>query len=209
MSLILDLACIILIWIFAAKGYKKGIVKGLFGLVSFVASGIITAVVYKPVSEYIISVPFIKDKIVLIEEKITQFIAASQQDSVSRLPDWLLEIAGETINETNLALSSSVTNILVSVLCIVIVYLLVKLALRLFEGVLEIIMKLPVLNLLNHAGGTVCGVVSSVIVLWLVLAVAVLFAATPVFTSINEVLQSTNILKYFYNNNLLIKLIIK
>lgn len=209
MSLILDLVCIILIWILAAKGYKKGIVKGLFGVLSFVFSAIVTAIVYKPVSEYILSLSFVKDKVFLVEDKIADLLIISQQDAASGLPAWFSDVALEMSKNANIAIGSAVTKILVSVLCIVVVYILVKLAFRIFEGIFELIMKLPVLNLLNRAGGAVCGIVSAVAFLWIVLACVVLFAGTAAFENVNDAIQSTVFLKYFYNNNLLIKLIIK
>ncbi|MBQ2898026.1 MAG: CvpA family protein [Clostridia bacterium] len=209
MSLILDLVCIILIWILAAKGYKKGLVKGLFGILSFVLSGIVTAVVYQPVSEYIMSLSFVKDKADLVENKIADSLIVSQQDALTGLPKWFSDIALEMSNNANVAISSTVTKIIVSVFCIVAIYLIVKLAFRIFEGVFDLIMKLPVLNLLNRAGGAACGVISAAMFLWVFLACVVLFAGTTVFEPVNNAIQETSLVKYFYNNNLLIKLILK
>lgn len=209
MSLILDIICVIIIWVLAAKGYKKGLAKGLFGVLSFVLSGIVTAIIYKPVSEYILSIPFVKEKTAQIGENISALLGTSQQSVVEGMPGWLSEIALEAANNANTAIAGSITSILVSVFCIVVIYLLVKLAFRLFEGVFEFLMKLPVLNLVNKAGGMVCGIITSVAVLWIALACVVLLAGTEIFASVNDVIQETELLKYFYNNNLLIKLIIR
>lgn len=199
----------LIIWVLAAKGYKKGIVKGFFGVLSFVLSGIVTAIIYKPVSDYILSIPVVQDKLSIIGDKISALIVPSQQSAVATLPIWFQKAALSASESANEAIGSSVTNILVSVLCIVAIYLLVKLSFRLLEGVFEVLMKLPVLNLINRAGGMICGIITSVMVLWIILACVVLFAGTAVFAPVNEAIQDTELLKYFYNNNLLITMIIK
>ena len=209
MGLMLDILCVLLIWIMAAKGYKRGLVKGLFGVLSFGVAGIITAIIYKPVSEYIMNIPFIKDSLVVLGDRISKLLSSPVQDGINELPKWLYDVAYETSEAANTAVSNALVTIIVNIFCIVVIYLLVKVAFRLFEGIANMIMKLPILNLVNRAGGMVCGIVTSVAVLWIVLAVVVLFAGTDVFVPVNDAIQETSVLKYFYNNNLLMKLIIK
>ncbi len=209
MSLILDILCVLLIWVMAAKGYKKGLVKGLFNLLSFVLSGILTAIIYKPASEYIMNISFVKNNIAVLGEKISGLIATPAQEEISMLPHWLYDTVYKTSEAANTALSNAAVTIIINIFCIVVIYLLVKVALRLFEGIFNAIMKLPVLNLVNRTGGMICGIFTSVAILWIALAVVVLFAGTDIFKPVNEAIQSTSVLKYFYNNNLLMKLIIK
>ena len=209
MNLILDILCVLLIWVMGAKGYKKGLAKGIFGLLSFVVSGIITAVIYKPASEYIMNIPFVKNNMIVLGDKISGLLNVPAQEEISKLPHWLYETAYKTSEAANTAVTNAAVTVIVNIFCIVVIYLLVKLALRLFEGVFVAIMKLPVLNLINRTGGMICGIVTSVAVLWLVLAVVVLFAGTEIFKPVNQAIQTTSVLKYFYNNNLLMKMIIK
>ena len=209
MVLVLDLVCIMLIWIFGARGYKKGFVKGFFGVLSFAFSAIITMVIYNPVSEYILSFDAVSDKISEISKKVAAMIFQGQQENISTLPVWFKDMAISASETANTALENAISMIITSVFCIVVIYLLVKIALRLFEGVFELLMKLPILNIVNKSGGMVCGIISSVVILWIVLACIVLLAGTPLFATLNEAVQNTSLLKYFYNNNLLIKLIIK
>jgi uncharacterized membrane protein required for colicin V production len=209
MSLILDILCVLLIWVMGAKGYKKGLVKGLFGVLSFVLSGFITAIIYKPVSEYIMNITFVKNNMASLGDKISSLLSIPAQEEISKLPHWLYDTAYKTSEAANTAVTNAAVTIIVNIFCIVVICLLVKVALRLFEGVFGIIMKLPILNLVNKSGGMICGIITSVAVLWIVLAVVVLFAGTEIFKPINEAIQETSVLKYFYNNNLLMKMIIK
>ena len=209
MSLILDILCVLLIWVMGAKGYKKGLVKGIFGILSFVVSGIITAIIYKPVSEYIMDIPFVKNNMVVLGDKISGLLSTPAQEEISKLPHWLYDTAYKTSETANTAVTNAAVTIIVNIFCIVVIYLLVKVALKLFEGIFNAVMKLPGLNLVNRAGGMACGIITSVAVLWIVLAIVVLFAGTEIFKSVNETIQTTSVLKYFYNNNLLMKMIIK
>ena len=171
MELILDILCILLIWIMGARGYKKGLVKGLFGVLSFGVAGIITAIIYKPVSEYIMKLPFVEDGTVVLGDRISKLLSSPVQDGINELPKWLYDVAYETSEVANTAISNALVTIIVNIFCIVVIYLLVKVAFRLFEGIANMIMKLPILNLVNCAGGMICGIVTSVAVLWIVLAV--------------------------------------
>ena len=209
MSLTLDILCVLLIWVMAATGYNRGLVKGLFGVLSFAFSGIITALIYQPVSEYIMTIPWVKDNLDVLGKNISGMLYAPGQEEMGSMPEWIYEIVQQTTETANNAISNAIITVIVNVFCIVVIYLLVKVALRLFEGVFSFIMKLPVLNIVNRAGGVVCGVITSVAIIWLVLAIVVLFAGTEVFKPINEAIQTTSVLKYFYNNNLLMKMIIK
>lgn len=209
MGLILDIICVLLIWVLAAKGYKKGLIKGAFGILSFIVSGIITAIIYKPASEYIMSIPFVSDNMIVLGDKISELLATTGQEEITSLPLWLYDAMYKTSEAANTAISNAAVTIIVNVFCIVIIYLIVKIALRLFEGVCNLIMKLPVLNLVNRTGGMVCGIISAVVILWIALACVVLFAGTDIFKPVNEAIQTTSVLKYFYNNNLLMKMIIK
>ena len=197
MVLLLDILCVLIIWVMAAKGYKKGLVKGLFGVLSFWISGVVTAIIYKPASEFIMG------------EKISDLLNVQVEDGISNLPIWLYDVAHKTSETANTAVSNAVVTTIINIFCIVVIYLLVKVAFGLFEGVFNLIMKLPVLNFINRVGGMICGIITSVAVLWIALASVVLFAGTEFFESANQAIQETSVLKYFYNNNLLMKLIIK
>lgn len=209
MVLLLDILCVLIIWVMAAKGYKKGLVKGLFGVLSFWISGVVTAIIYKPASEFIMGIPFVNEQMLVLGEKISDLLNVQVEDGISNLPIWLYDVAHKTSETANTAVSNAVVTTIINIFCIVVIYLLVKVAFGLFEGVFNLIMKLPVLNFINRVGGMICGIITSVAVLWIALASVVLFAGTEFFESANQAIQETSVLKYFYNNNLLMKLIIK
>ena len=54
MGYILDLIVLAIIGLFTFIGYKKGIIKVAFGLISFILAIIISLILYKPISTLII-----------------------------------------------------------------------------------------------------------------------------------------------------------
>ena len=55
MTYLLDLIIIAFIALFTFIGYKKGLIKVAFGLVSFILALVISVILYKPVSNFIIN----------------------------------------------------------------------------------------------------------------------------------------------------------
>ena len=72
MTYILDLIIIAFIALFTFIGYKKGLIKVSFGLVSFILALIISVILYKPISNFIINYTSIDDTIEsAVEERLS------------------------------------------------------------------------------------------------------------------------------------------
>ena len=71
MNYLIDLILIAIIALFTFIGYKKGLIKVAFGLVSFILAIVISVVLYKPVSNFIINYTPLDDTIEsAIEERL-------------------------------------------------------------------------------------------------------------------------------------------
>ena len=66
---IIDLVLIAIIALFTFIGYKRGLIKVAFGLVSFILAIAISVIIYKPVSNFVITYTTIDDS---IESAITE-----------------------------------------------------------------------------------------------------------------------------------------
>ncbi len=207
MSIIIDVAVVAFIWILAVTGYKKGLVRTLYGFVSFIVAAIITAFVYKPVSEWLLKLDFVRKWTERISAYIVTSIAEGAEGVTGQLPEWMWNFAGS--GSATWTVGEAFASLVVGILCVVVVFIIVKLALTLFVGILDTIMKLPLLNSVNRLGGVVFGLLKGVIIVWIVCAVVVLFLSTEMFNGINDIIQSTAVTKYFYNNNMLMNFILK
>ena len=75
MSYLLDLIIIAIIALFTFLGYKKGLIKVAFGLVSLILAIALSVVLYKPVSNFIINYTPIDDH---IENVISERLNSSE-----------------------------------------------------------------------------------------------------------------------------------
>ena len=207
MVLIIDLAVICLFIYFAMRGYKKGGVKSILEVGSSVVCAIITYFIYKPVSVFLLKLPpaeFISKKIADVFVKNQETTAA---DSMN-LPKGIAEFIDNTRQGAMESLAQTLTVFVLTVLSIVVIYLLVKLAFKFVIGASNIVMKLPVLKSFNKLIGFVFGFVKALIILYIVCFAVGLLIPFEFFGRLNELIQNTFVASYFYNNNILLKFFI-
>ena len=208
-SLFIDIAVVLLIWIIAITGYKKGLVKMLCSVLSFVGAAILTAYLYKPLSQMFLKIKFVQNFNNKITDNVVSQINKTSGDVSSLMPSWMSEFVENLINTAGQTISQGILQILVSIAAAILIYILVKLALGLFAGILNFIMKLPILDIVNRAGGLFLGIIKGVIIVLIIFALISLLVPMGNYKEIHTMLLNTNIAKYFYNNNLLMKLILK
>ena len=68
LNIIIDVLLVAIIWITAIKGYKKGLVKTIYALVAFIVAAVITTLFYEQVAEYMMSLPFVQEMIVKLNQ---------------------------------------------------------------------------------------------------------------------------------------------
>ena len=85
-----------------------------------------------------------------------------------------------------------------------ILFLLLRIAMSLIYNLLNIASKLPVISGVNHLLGGLMGLIGAVLAVYLVLAAAAVFCIGAQWT---DMIENTYLVKYFYNNNILLQLI--
>ena len=180
-----DIILIIFIALFAAAGAKKGLIKTLFGAVSTVISIILSMVFYKPVSEILyksLAGDLIRNS---VSEIIKEKIQAGQQ-----LP--VFEQSVETL-----------TSLVVNAISFVIVVLAVKLLIIVLSNVLNIVSKLPVIKQANKLLGMAAGVLSGIIVCYIVIGVIATLGAEGNVKILQESIQNSYLAVNLYENNMI------
>ena len=208
LSLIIDVAAVAFIWIFALNGAKKGFIKALCGFMSYIVAFVASALFYKDVALYIGQLGFVRN----ITDKINSQIVSSLTTSVSEATGGMPEFMSDFINDGTLsaseAIGNGVNNIAINIFSIILIYVVVRLALNIF-GNLSGKIKIPVIGSVNSIGGTALGIINAFIILYVIMGIIVLVAFSKNGEEVNIVMQSTYIAKMFYNNNMLVKLILK
>jgi len=203
----LDIILILIIIIMALWGLQSGLIRSIFHFGYYIISAIVAAIVYPALTTFMMATPistYIHDKIILPNLK-----TATPNISISNMPTILKDLIEKPINsgvqnalETT---ANSLTQTLVSVICIILVFAVVRFGLRFIIEILHKVASLPILSPINKIGGLVIGTANGFILVYLLLALATLFMSTD----IHKLIDTSQIAKQMYNDNLLIKLIFK
>ena len=163
MNFIIDLCILIIIALSTFIGFKKGFIKVAFRLISFILALIIALVLYKPVSNFINNYTPISNK---IESKIESRISSSNKEETNNL------VANYYKNIRNISttvIAKNITNSIVNISSILIVFLLSRLLLMFLRISTDLIAKLPLIKQFNHIGGFIYGLLAGFFIIYLFL----------------------------------------
>jgi len=215
-----DIIIIIFIGLICLDGYKKGFIKTLFDtigiLVAFFVSKnfcyIFEDFLLKHTKLFATVHDFFEIKAMGFTEILhssTQDIASAFRDNLN-LPIELQHVVGNMFinNNTNLdTFSTFVDNIsiiIVRSISFLITFLVIYIILVIISNFINLLFKLPVLNLANKMFGVMTGAIKSVVILYIIFALCspvIGFVQGNVF--IENVLKSESS-KIFYENNLIL-----
>ena len=197
MNFIIDLCILIIIALSTFIGFKKGFIKVAFRLISFILALIIALVLYKPVSNFINNYTPIPNK---IESKIESRISSSNKEETNNL------VANYYKNIRNISttvIAKNITNSIVNISSILIVFLLSRLLLMFLRISTDLIAKLPLIKQFNHIGGFIYGLLAVFFIIYLFFTIITLLAPIINLNNIIKLINSSIIANIMYNNNIL------
>lgn len=205
MFILVDLIVVGIIALFTFLGYKQGLVKAAIKILSFFIAIIVALLLYKPISNVIVKNTQIDENITnTIMEKITPE-GISSKDEVEMTDNLAIKLVGEatsTIEEISNAFAIK----LIEVCVLLLLYIVIKIALRFILALTDIITKLPLIKQINKLGGTIYGVVKGAIMVYVILGVIYLIA--PIMNkNVTGAIDKSLITKNLYNNNIILKII--
>ena len=201
-----DIVVIAIIALSTFIGYKQGLIKSAIKILSFFIAIIVALVLYKPVSSIIIKTTPIDDNIKnAMIEKITP--EGVKQDEEVEIPENIgLKIIGEATNTIE-QIADAFAVKLIEIVTILLIYIIVKIALKFVTALTDILTKLPLLKQANKAGGIVFGIIKGVILVYTILAVVYLIS--PLLSkTVPENIDKSIITKTLYNNNIILNIIV-
>jgi len=205
MWIIFDIIVIAIIALSTFIGYKQGLVKSAIKILSFFIAIVVALVLYKPVSSIIIKTTPIDDNIksVMIEKITPEGVKQEQEVEV---PDNIgLKFIGEATNTIE-GIADAFAVKLIETVTILLIYIIVKIALKFVTALTDLITKLPLIKQINKAGGTAYGIIKGVILVYTILAVVYLLA--PLLNkTVSENIDQSIITKTLYNNNIILNII--
>ena len=208
LNIIIDVLLVAIIWITAIKGYKKGLVKTIYALVAFIVAAVITTLFYEQVAEYMMSLPFVQEMIVKLNQSIAETIISNTNINMF-MPVWMGETVMRAVQTAGITAAGKLVEIIIMIATVLVTFFLAKLLLGLVAGVLDAVMKLPILDTVNKTGGLLAGLIKGVLIVLVCFGVISMFVTAEKYQYIHNLVNETYIAKYFYNNNILMRMIMK
>lgn len=202
MDYLIDLIILAIIALSTFIGYKKGLIKVAFGLVSFILAIAISVVLYKPVSNFIINYTPIDD---MIENTVQDRLSSSditKEETENIVSNYYKNIK----NASTDVIADGISKTIINISCMIIVFIVSKLILLLFKFIGDLISKLPLIKQVNNIGGFLYGILKGFIIVYILLAIVAIIS--PI-VNINEVVSMINdsiIANIMYNNNIIFML---
>ncbi len=212
MGIIIDIILIALMAISIFLGYKKGLVKVAVKLCAFIIAVIVTLIFYKPVSNLIINNTGIDEKIQsIIIENGTKELEEADEEEKKNLLESMQSYVGNAIAETQNEIVESVAQELsvrlIDILSMVGLFIATRIVLILLVLVSDLITNIPIIKQFNELGGVIYGVIRGLAVIYVILAIVFLIVSMNANSGIVNIINSSIITKFMYQNNILLHII--
>ena len=219
MGLIVDVVIVVIFGLCIFSGYKNGLAKSLLKLATSVLAIIVALVLYKPFVSFVINNTLIDDNIQFsIEKIITQSDDENDENVVnedSSMPEPIVKYLNSNLKKSVSAqkdkaiteVSKNAADLIVKIACIIIIYIIAKILLKIITVIFDIFTKLPVIKQFNELGGIIYGILEAfVIVLLVITLISIITPLVGNYALVNMIEQSY-IGKILYNTNIFFNLV--
>lgn len=196
MNIIVDLIIIAIILLSTFLAYRKGLITLAIQLVAVVIAVVLTLILYKPVSNLIINVTS-------IDETIQNAILEEANDIMTNEEEGANQIV-ETIQNNMLPETARTISInIIEGAVILILYVIIRIALKFVTALANLVSKLPILNQFNKLGGVIYGILRGILIVYLILLFVNLSGEIEPQNAVYTSVQDSYIGKMMNENNIL------
>ena len=196
MGIVFDVVIVLLIVLSTYLAYRKGLAALAIKLCATIIAVLVTLVLYKPISNFIINTTSIDETIenavfekafneVKNDEETGLAVSVAEQAKVNALAQTSREVAIKTIN--------------ISV--IIILYFALKFALKFVTILANKIASLPIINKFNKAGGIIYGIIRGLVVVYVCLLLISFVGKVNSKNPLYQTMNSSNLGKLMSENN--------
>ena|GEM_PF-5882896 len=226
MGLALDALIAILVVMCAIQGYKHGVIRTIFGVVSFLLAAVLAFLMYVPFSNFVRQTPVGQDMYNGIYESIDKNISEKwdEDEAEHRNSEDLIEEVGlpkflrndvyrssgailrNTAATAKDAVCQASSEALLRIFAAVALFFIILLALWLVRLLLEIVFKMPILKGINKQLGFILGLIKGLLYAFLLLGMITVFGNMENMGWLKEAADSSVIFRFMYQNNLLLSI---
>ena len=192
----LDVGIILFVGITTFIGYKLGLIKVAFGIVSFVIAILISLLLYRPISNIITNHTPIPEK---IETQIESRLTSESKESTTFIDNFYHNAK----NASAKMIAKNITLTIINIGSALIVFLLVRIILLFLKMSTDLIAKLPLIKQCNQVGGFLYGIIAGFILVYLIFTIISILSPLIDLDSFLKVINSSIIGNIMYNNNII------
>ena len=200
MNYIIDIVLLAFVALPTFIGYKSGLIKVAFKLVSFVLALVLAVVLYRPISNFVIEHTSLDDAI----EQTVQERLASPDTSEEEAENMVSNYYHSVKNASKAAMAKGISQTIIQIACILIVFIVSRIILLFFKLSGDLIAKLPLIKQLNSVGGFVYGLLLGFLIIYILLALISLLAPVANINSAIKLINSSILTNIMYNNNIIL-----
>lgn len=222
MGIIIDIILVLLLFLSIYLGYRKGLAKVMLTIFSFFIALMLMLILYKPVSNFVIENTKLDED---LRYEISQRLKSSNNGTEENVElkdnnqyptvvtDFVKKYVDEAIKEgkDNVIdyVSEKLSTVVVNVIVAIGLYITINIALILIGFLLKFAVKLPGLKQIDKSGGILYGIIRGLFLAYIVLAIISISSAFINEQGLLDAIKSSYITKYLYDNNIILKLIVK
>lgn len=194
--LFLDVGIILFVSLITFIGYKLGLIKVAFGIVSFIIAILISLLLYKPISNIITNHTPIPEK---IQTQIESRLSSEKKESTNFIDNYY----NNAKNASAKIIAQNITSTIINISSGLIVFLLVRIILLFLRISTDLIAKLPLIKQCNQVGGFLYGIIAGFLIVYLFFTVISILAPLINLSELLKIINSSIIGNIMYNNNII------
>ncbi len=204
MGILVDCIVVAIILLSVLLGYKKGFIALAVKLLACVISIVAMLLLYKPVSTFIVNSTAIDEAIEnAIIEKVNDIMVENEN------PDVTSELIQSAKNGTLPEAARGLAIAIVDVGVMLILYIVIRIALRFVTALANFVAKAPIVKQLNEIGGLVYGLARGILIIYIALLLVSLASQVYPNNVLNSNINNSYLTKMMYEHNILNVLIQK
>ena len=217
-GVIVDIAMLGFICTTVYLAYRKGLVDVIAKILAFVIAIILTAMLYKPVSNFMLEKTSLKAtysssiQTVLSKTSLAdgELITKEQVNLPSSILDFINSQAKTAISSGQETVIEKVSDALaiklVQLMAMLLVFIIIRIVLIFAQSLLTIFAKLPLINIVNKLGGAAYGFIKAILILYFILAVLSIITTFNSTWNFMYAIKASHIGGYLYNHNIIMNL---
>ncbi len=216
---------IIILALFAAAiaiGIKLGFVRAGKNIIMNISTFLIMICLTIPSANIMAKLPVAS----VINNSVTEVVAGTvsrysaaegAQNAIYNLgfPDFITkalisqtDFISEAENALIASVSKSLTEMILNFIASISLFIITRIVLMLFSSAVDKILKIPVLDRFDKAAGCAMGIINALLIIYISCGLVMLFTPLDKQQTVNDFIQGTYVLRFFYENNYLLKIFI-